>query len=124
MDLADGLEQYMREQGINSVNVDVWRNVAKIDLAFFGISDLKELTNMTKINLPKGVILLPEMRQYDPSNKGMSIDTYETGVDVEVKKLCDGYDVPLIMLRKVPTAEELIEGMRRLPQKINKDKQD
>jgi len=113
--LADGLEQRMKEMGIENVNVDVLRDAGKIDLAFFDVNSPKELSDQEKLNLPKGIILLPEMRQEDPfSLSKMTIDTNSSGVEEYVKRLCDECNIPLLILRKIPSVEELSEGVREL----------
>lgn len=61
--------------------------------------------------LPKGVVVLPEMRQYTPDGQGMTINApYEY-----IRQLCEKHGVPIVRLEKIDaeeiTALQLSEGI-------------
>lgn len=116
-DLAEDLKAYLVTHGIENPFVDPAKYVESIEHVMFGVKTDQELTSdedERKKGLPKGVIVLPYMRQITPG----SDMTIPTGTSDEgfissrnhgnpytpyeyIKSICDKYGVPII-----PIAEE------------------
>lgn len=60
--LADSFQEYLRQRGIAEPRVAVLRDAGLIELAILGRESIEE--GRKHPCLPKGVILLPTMRQY------------------------------------------------------------
>jgi|GEM_PF-5286257 len=106
--LADSFEVYLKQRGIAKPSVEVLRDAGIIETALT-IDQGRE-----NPNLPKGVILLPEMRQYSPTGMGMSLGSYESGISDFVEQLCQRYDIPLIKIREYKTPEQIEKGLKEL----------
>jgi len=114
-ELAEGFQAYLEVRGVTYPELEVLRNAALIEQAFLDYNDgVDIIEGKSNPNPPKGVILLPEMRQYRPDGVGMSIDTYECGIDVYVENLCLKYGVPLVKIRAYHSPQQLTEGLKEI----------
>lgn len=109
--LGSDLQAYLKERGIPNPDVKVLRDAGLIEIALLGREDVFQ--GRAAPLLPKGVILLPEMRQYY-EGMGMSLDTYRCGIDRRVEELCAKYNVPLIMIRTFSSPDQISAGIRQL----------
>ncbi len=109
--LRADLQTYLKERNIPNPDVQVLRDVGLIEVALLGREDVFQ--GRAAPLLPKGVILLPEMRQYYEGT-GMSLDTYRCGIDRRVEELCAKYNVPLIMIRTFSSPDQISAGIRQL----------
>jgi len=108
-ELGEGFQAYLEQKGIPEPSVEVLRDAGRIEEAILDIEK-----DSKSFNLPKGVILLPEMRQYSPTGLGMSLNTYESGISAFVKELCDRYGIPLVEVKKYESSKQIEEGLKRL----------
>ena len=114
--LAEEFQQYLIDAGIENPLVELQRDQALINEAFYGRRNPEE-----RITLPRGVIAFSEMRQYDPwDGKGMSIRTYHsrslegrTAFD-DIKKLCQRHKIPLVKFKEGATADHIEKGLKAL----------
>jgi hypothetical protein len=105
-ELAAKFQAYLEEKNLPNPDVYAIGDAGLIEKTFLSLDELG------KLNLPKGVILLPEMRQNDPfTGNGMSLDTYHCGIDKFVESLCNKYGVPLIKIKPDEPAERIIESL-------------
>lgn len=111
-ELRKDFQAYLEEKDIPEPNVEVLRDVAMIETAILGRETIEE--DRGNPNLPKGVILLPEMRQYSPTGMGMSLDTDESGISDFVKKLCQRWGIPLVKIQEYKSPEQIEEGLKKL----------
>lgn len=110
-ELAAAFRSYLEEKGIPEPNVQYLRDAAKIEEAFLGRETLDE--GRKSPNPPKGVILLPYMRQYD-NGKGMFLSTYECGISNYVEELCAEQGIPLIKIREINSQTQILQGLKEL----------
>ncbi len=105
-ELAEEFDKLMEEQGITSPVVDATRNVTNIENAFYGRYPQK---SHVPDSIPRGVVVLPEMRQYGPGGD-MTIPS-----PVEfIKQLCDEYGVPMVAFSQSLTPEQLTQRVGEL----------
>lgn len=117
--LGEAFQAYLEQKGISELNVEVLSDVGRIEEAILGREIVDE--DRRNLDLPKGVILLPEMRQYSPSGMGMSLNTYKVGISTFVEDLCKEYGVPLVEIREDESPEQITGGLKQLldrPQEI------
>ncbi len=122
---AGDFERYLEQKGIPNPEVESTRNAFYIEDAFLGRDTLNE--GKRDPNVPKGVILFPEMRQYVGPN-GMNIPTYDrSSVNMEgetiadrVRKLCRQYNVPLIEITEYLSEQEVEGAIKDLPRLLTK----
>ena len=114
--LAHGFEDYLRSQGIENPYVHYVRNTTNINAGFLNYWPENPLNDYwpdptadsDQPTLPRGVILMPEMRQYHEMT-GMFVPTYQSGVASYVRELCERYNVPLIEIHGSLTPEQIKE---------------
>ena len=106
--LATDFKRYLEQKGIKEPEINVVRDAACIEDAILGIK-----ADESKPTLAKGVILLPEMRQYH-YGRGMSLSTYECGIDKYVERLCEKYKIPLVEIRSFTDEDQITEGTKKL----------
>ena len=111
-ELGCAFQKYLEQKGIPEPNVEVLRDAGKIEIAILGGETIEE--GRENPRLPKGVILLPEMRQYLPTGTGMSLKTYSCGISEEVEALCQRYGIPLVKIREYRTPEQIEKGLTKL----------
>lgn len=128
--LSTGLSKYLKEKGIQNPKVHYVRNITNIQPGFFDYWPQDENNDYYPDNwtndeftdnptLPRGVILLPEMRQYHEMT-GMFVPSYAVWLDI--KKLCDKYEVPLVIIDKDFTPEQIeTEIIKLLPYNLTSD---
>lgn len=109
---GEGFQKYLEERGVPEPSVEVLRNANLIEKAVLDSEDTDE--GRGNPNLPRGVILLPEMRQYTPSGQGMTIDTNLSGIGKYVEGLCAKHNIPLVKINKYESPEQLSEGLRQI----------
>lgn len=116
-DLAEALDRYLRVRDVPDVSLVVERNIERIISAFYGRG--KESIGDT---LPKGVVVLPEMRWY-PEGIGMTVNTHRgelyAGIKYStvfgyIKSICDENGVPIVDFNNDSTQGELITGVDKL----------
>lgn len=98
-------ERYLHEYGIPNARVDWTRSIDGIHPVFYGASHEDVESDNYVPTIPRGVVVFPEMRQYDPISTSSTGHTYsidepdadggETIYDL-IKRLCEKHDVPLI----------------------------
>lgn len=118
--LADNFQEYLEKAGIPNPDVEVLRDAGMIKDAFLGRGYSEANKHLEDGTLPRGVILFPEMRQYTPSGSGMSLQTYECGIDEYVEGLCAEYGVPLAEIRPNDSLDQLNEEIKLISSEINK----
>lgn len=107
-DLQAALQEYLERSGIKNPLVQVVRDVALIRAAILDIEghhqgNRPSHSRESKPTLPRGVIILPEMRQ-DHGGMGMTIPTFDVVGDSEyspfnlIAMICDENSVPYIAL--------------------------
>lgn len=96
----------LKENGIENPSVVLMRDGALIDQAFYG----QQIQN-DKPSIPKGVVIFPEMRQYEGKSQ-MFIATYcdKDIVDGQtpfekIKNLCEKHSVPYIKMTNYDSIE-------------------
>jgi hypothetical protein len=108
-------EEYVRQHGIKNPQINWSVNVQNIRHSFF---NTRSTDTDPKPQIPQGVILFPEMRQYTEDWIGMSVDTFNDyghkSVFDTIKQLCDEYGVPLVILQANSTNEELSQNILTL----------
>lgn len=127
---ADAFEKYLATHGFEDTQVDTVRNAAFIDDVFYNtpqedasreVPTSKPASILRRLghallrrevasaqdgvgkDLPLGVVVFPEMRQYTPSGSGMFIPSPRE----YIRDLCDKNRVPVIFMEDVHTAAEL-----------------
>lgn len=111
-ELSEIFQRYLEQQGIPEPSVEPVRDVAMIDAAIFGDENIGR--DGKKPKLPKGIILLPEARQYI-SGRGQTIDSYESGLSSRVEDICKKLNIPLVKVRKNQNLDRRIEsGIKKL----------
>ncbi len=107
LDMAEGLENCLEQHNVKNIDIVVERNASRIGKLF---KSLKATI--------RGVVLLNEMRQYDPlTGRGMTLDTFNCGLDKTVERLCDKNGIPLVELKGDVTQEQIAEKIKKLPYK-------
>lgn len=110
--LGEELLKFLSEKGVAEPNVQVVRDARVIDQAFY----LKPSTKRSKNSppkLPRGVILLGEMRQYF-NGQGMSLDTTSSGIRDYVEKICKENGIPLAIFTGDFSEEIFDTALRQL----------
>lgn len=114
--VADELQKYLQEKGLNNPSVEVVRNVAVIENAFYDVP-IGQNVNSKNIphNIPKGVIVFPQMRQYS-EDMGMSVDTNAKNLSgmsrrEYIQRLCDKNKVPYIIVENSTPNEEVLSKL-------------
>lgn len=102
--LASEFQQFIEGKDLSHVRVELLRDAGFIEHAFFGTTMEEDPGTLQKKSIPLGVILLPEMRQYDERGSGMFLNTYQCGISKYVEGLCRQHGVPLVEIR--PAVEE------------------
>lgn len=112
-ELGEKFQEYLKERDIPNPNVEVLRDAGLIERAIIGCEDPDEDINKRRLNpnLPEGVILLDEMRQWTPSGMGMSLETYESGIDEYVEGLCHAHNIPLVKIKKYTHPQQITRGL-------------
>lgn len=105
--LAKGFQEYFEESGIQDFSVEVLRDAGLIEKSFLNLADSR---NLETARVPQGVVLLPEMRQYD-NGRGMFLNTYECEIDKFVYRLCNQHNVPLVTL--IPSPDYNVDSVIR-----------
>lgn len=126
---ATAFEEYLTDHGFEDAQVDAVRNAAFINDAFFNtppedmsreFTESKRPGVLRKLgltllrrevvaqeedskDLPQGVVVFPEMRQYMPSGSGMSIPSPRE----YIQDLCDKNSVPVIFMEDMHGNAEL-----------------
>lgn len=115
-ELGEEFQEYLEERGIPNPDVEVLRDAGYIERAIIGCEDLDEDINIRRLNpkLPKGVILLDEMRQQTLSGMDMSLDTYSCWIDKYVEEQCDAHNVPLVKIKKYTSSQQITQGLKEL----------
>lgn len=121
-DLAGLLEQYVRERGLSDVEVQVLRDASIFPRVFYNVGEDEPYTpELYSDRVPQAVLILPEMRQYDPrTGWGMTLDTYTSrdfngnSVFENIKKLCEKHNVPFVNFSKGQTPKDLLAGLDSL----------
>jgi hypothetical protein len=121
-ELSEMFQKYLETHGIPNPNVHFIRSVENIESGFFDFSlptndaGWGPVYNTTSKSptLPRGAILLPDMRWYDEWGHGMHVETYGSGIDTDVRKLCAKYGVPLAEIHETFTPQEIEETMTGL----------
>jgi len=111
-ELGNTFQIYLEERGIPEPEVEIQRDAGFIEKYVLGRETAAE--GRKSPDLPKGVILLPEMRQYSEGGQAMFLDTYRSGVYQYVKDLCDKYKIPLIEIREYKTEDQIKDGLKKL----------
>jgi len=114
--LGEKFQEYLEERGIPNPDVEVLRDAGHIERAIIGCEDLSEDMHIRRLNpkLPKGVILLDEMRQQTLSGMDMSLDTYSCGIDEYVEEQCNAHNVPLVKIKKYTSPQQITQGLKEL----------
>lgn len=114
--LGEKFQEYLEERGIPNPDVEVLRDAGYIERAIIGCEDLDEDINIRRLNpkLPKGVILLDEMRQQTLSGMDMSLDTYSCGIDEYVEKQCITHNIPLAKVKQYTSPQQITQGLKEL----------
>ena len=106
--IADAFQTYLENKGVESPVVQVLRDAGIIEQAV--LYEKEEDKNKNKISPPKGIILLPEMRQYH-EGMGMSLNTYKCGISDYVEDLCEKYNIPLVKIMEYKSPQQIEEGL-------------
>lgn len=110
--LAEELQKYLQAKGLNNPLVEIVRDVAAIENAFYDVSVGENIDSIKfPHNLPEGVVIFPQMRQYS-GGMGMSINSNTKGRDgmsiiERIQQLCQKNYVPCIIIDDSTTNEEL-----------------
>ncbi len=108
-DLAHNFQEYLEVKGLPSPCVYAVSDAELIKKAFLNVGE------SGNINPPRGVILLPEMRQHDPrTGSGITLNTYDCGIDMFVGRLCSEYGVPLVKIMPNTPTMSLTEGLKEI----------
>lgn len=110
-ELGSGFQAYLEAKEVPSPVVEVLRDAGLIEAALLGREELAQ--GRVDPLLPRGVILLPQMRQYY-GGMGMTLDTYTSGVAERVRQLCLKYNVPLVEIRQYISPEQITAGIKQL----------
>ena len=110
--LGEGFQAYLEQRRIPEPSVEVLRNAGLIEKALLGRENIEE--GRKSPNLPRGVILLPEMRQYSLQGLGMSLDTHESDISKYVEGFCEDHGIPLVKIKKFKSREQLDEGLKQI----------
>ena len=90
--LAAQFEEFLAGHDIQAPVVHAQRDASLIEAAFFGLVGVGPPPSGP--TLPRGVLAMPEMRQYTPSDAGMTIPTpYDY-----IQRLCDQHKVPMVRI--------------------------
>lgn len=128
--LAGRFQSYLKEKGIQDPKVHYVRNIANIEAGFFDYWPVNPNWDYYPDNwnndestdhptLPRGVILLPEMRQYHEMT-GIFVPSYVVWSDI--KKMCDQYGVPMVTIDKDFTPEQIETEIKKLlPENLTLD---
>jgi hypothetical protein len=112
-ELAKELQAYLEEKEIPNLEVEILRDAGKIKQAFLG-QENSDQGESKATSLPRGVILLPQMRQHDAVGYAMSLDTYGCGIGESVKNLCNKYGIPLVMIKSYSFPKQISEGLNNI----------
>ena len=131
---ADAFEKHLAALGFEAAQVDAVRDAAYIDDAFYNISQaadslelepskpsgvLRRLGNLilrrevatspddAGKDLPQGVVVFPQMRQYTSSGSGMFIHSPRD----YIQDLCDKNQVPVIFIEDLHSEAELANSV-------------
>lgn len=110
--ISEELSRFLLEKGIENPDVEVVRDAGYINQRFYLEPEGKR-TKKTPPKLPRGVILLDEMRQYF-QGKGMTLDTTSSGIRDYVETLCRENGIPLIMFTGDFSVEFFEQSLREL----------
>lgn len=106
------LETYLERMGKN-YTVEAVRDAGLINQAFYNIDEERNIKSpQNQRTVPKGVVVLPEMRQYY-DGKGMFLGTYTTSdgqggtIFTLIRGLCKQNNVPLVNFRRTPRIKTL-----------------
>lgn len=125
--LSSGLNEFLKEKGIPEPKVHYVRNIANIQSGFFDYWPQDENNDYYPDNwtndeftdhptLPRGVILLPEMRQYHEMT-GMFVPSY--AVKSRIEELCDKHGVPLVVIDTEFSPDQIETAISKLiPQNL------
>jgi|GEM_PF-1476845 len=135
----DAFEAHLAAAGFPDAQVDAVRDAAAIQNAFYDIhvgdasrniepeqptSTLRKFVDTllkrevavvqdeaeTSTNLPQGVVVFPEMRQYTSTGGGMTIPSPRE----YIQELCDEHGVPVIFMEDLQNEAELATAVSRL----------
>lgn len=104
--LGKGLLDYLKDMGIENLRVIPEKDADYIPEGFYGLYRNDD-GSIPERSIPRGVILMPEMRAYAPSGTGMFVPTYQSNIPEILEKLCSEHDVPLIKIYENTTLEEI-----------------
>ena len=107
-EIGETFQKYLKFRSIPQIRVEVLRDVNGIEEAILEGS-----------NLPKGIILLPEVRQYSLGGMGTTLRTYEDGVNNCIESLCEKYNIPLHEIREYKSPKQIEEGLKNLLEPTN-----
>jgi len=98
---AQDIQDCLEARGGVGLRVERVSDVAMIRPVFFNIGFYDD-PDQKNVNVPRGVVLLPEMNQYS-GNWSMNITVYNkaNGLEGYVTSLCGTYNVPLVKIRSV-----------------------
>ncbi|RJQ26531.1 hypothetical protein C4577_03435 [Candidatus Parcubacteria bacterium] len=118
--LAKELQDYLEQAGVENPEAIIIRDVDLIARAFYNVPPNADFDpkNPPKNNLPKGVIILPEMRQYH-NGWGMTVSMDATNLSGKTLKeyiteLCDNNGVPNITVEPSTPNDKLPEMIKSL----------
>jgi hypothetical protein len=118
-EMQKDFKEYLKERGILDPHVETARYIDSIKPAIFGTHAIPESEEEKRKNLPKGVIVLPTMRQETEAGN-MTIDTYnatslygQTVYDY-IKTICGEYNVPVIFLGEDYSREKMEKEINKL----------
>jgi hypothetical protein len=111
VEFGEGFQRYLEQKNVPQPEVQILRDAGKIQTAFLGRDSIEQ--GIENPDPPRGVILLPEMRQYGPGFD-MFLDTYGCGIDRYVEELCKEYGIPLIEIRHYKSPQQISQGVQHI----------
>jgi len=123
-EMQKDFKEYLIKRGIPDPHIQTAKHMENIEPAIFNTFDIPESEEERKKNLPKGIIVLPTIKQ-NIDGLDFPVDTYSAKlgngqtISGYIKSICDKYQVPVIFLRKDYSREKTEKEINRLL-KLNK----
>lgn len=107
-ELSAEFQAFLEEKGITDPRVEPCRLIDYLEEAFF--SQYAGVENPERI-IPKGVIVLPELRAY---SHGWEVNVSSNSFFGQIQALCDQYGVPIVAMDYKATLEDFENQIKKL----------